>query len=360
MTAMRDTIIRRLTGQPDGGEPIFLPDLTLWHKWHAGRGTLPPGIGRSLPDAVRALGGAIWAVVRPWETLTPGIETYIEQTAEERTVRHVTPHRVLTARWQLGPDGDWWQMEYPVKTADDLPAAEALVNARRYILKPEGLEEAVSAVGGDGVLALELPMQPFSDLLHTLLGWGEGLLLLAGHKGTIRDMLDVLDARLAELAGAVARLPGDVLLAPDNLDGQYISPRYFREFMASGYRNVADAARTTGKPLVVHAGGPIRRLLPLLAEAGVSAVEGIAGPPQSDATLAEARAAAGPALTLWGGIPQDFLLADHEEAEFERAVGDALREAQGDGRMILGVADRVPVDALWQRLRAIVSKLQAA
>ena len=42
--------------------------------------------------------------------------------------------------------------------------------------------------------------------------------------------------------------------------------------------------------------------LPLLAEAGVDGVEGIAGPPQSDITLAEARQLAGPGITLWGGI----------------------------------------------------------
>ncbi len=353
MITTRDAIINRLTGQPASDALLFLPDLTLWHKWHAARGTLPPGVGASLPDAARALGAPIWAVVRPWQAVTPGIETQVVQTAEQRTIRYVTPHGTLTACWQLGPDGDWWQMAYPVKTAEDLPAAAALVNARQYVLNPGALAEAIKTVGDDGVLALELPVQPFSDLLHTLLGWGEGLLLLAGHKGVIREMLAVLEGRLTELAVAVAALPGDVLLAPDNLDGQYISPRYFREFMADGYCRVADAARAASRPLVVHVGGPVRRLLPLLAETGISAVEGIAGPPQSDATLAEAREIAGPGLTLWGGIPQDFLLADREEAEFEAAVAEAARQAQGDGRMIVGVADRVPVNAENDRLCAI-------
>ncbi len=358
MSSVHDSILKRLSGQPADDHLLFLPDLTLWHKWHAERDTLPAGAGSSLPDAARALGMPIWNVVRPWQAATPGIETQVEQTAGERIVRHITPHGILTARWQLGPDGDWWQMAYPVKTADDLPAAAALVNARRYVLEPEGLKESLLAVGAGGVLALELPMQPFSDLLHTLLGWGEGLLLLAEHKGVIREMLAALAARLAELATLVAGLPGHVLLAPDNLDGQYISPRYFREYMADGYRAVAGAARAAGKPLVAHAGGPLRRLLPHLAEAGVSAVEGIAGPPQSDATLAEARELAGPNLTLWGGIPQDFLLADRERGEFEAAVAEAAHQARRDGRTILGVADRVPVEADIDRLRAIPGLLK--
>ena len=153
-------------------------------------------------------------------------------------------------------------------------------------------------------------MRPYSDLLHTMLGWGEGLMLLMGEgRPMLLEMLGLLEEKLAALTAQIAGLAGDVLLAPDNLDGQYISPRVFREQMAESYRRTAEAAHAQDKRLVVHAGGPVRRLLPLLAAAGVDVVEGVAPPPQSDATLAEARAAAGPDLILWGGIPQDLLLA---------------------------------------------------
>lgn len=353
MTNQRDAILKRLTGTAIDSPPLFLPDLTLWHKWHSQRGTLPAGCGPSLPDAARTLGVPIWTVYRPWQASTPGIETRMTDSADERMIQHVTAQGTLTARWQLGPDGDWWQVEYPVKTADDLPAAQAVVAARHYIVVTDGLAQAAAAAGDDGVLALELPMQPFSDLLHTLLGWGEGLLLLGSHKEVVRSMLGLLDERLSELAGALAALPGDLLLAPDNLDGQYVSPRSFRDFMAASYRRTADQAHAHGKPLLVHVGGPVRRLLPLLAEAGLDAVEGIAGAPQSDATLAEARQAAGPALALWGGIPQDYLVGERSQEEFEAAAAEAIAQCREDGRMLLGVADRVPVDADWERLRMI-------
>ena len=40
----------------------------------------------------------------------------------QRVVRSQTPAGELVARWTLGPDGDWWQMEYPVKgVADRVP-----------------------------------------------------------------------------------------------------------------------------------------------------------------------------------------------------------------------------------------------
>ncbi len=353
----RQQVLDCLSGS-SSARPIFLPDLALWHRWHATRGTLPAEAGVTLPDAARALGAAIWSVVKPWEASTPGIETTVTENAGERIVRHMTDRGVLTARWQLGPDGDWWQVEYPVKTAEDLPAVQRLIEARRYELRPGALAATREAVGDDGVVALELPMRPYSDVLHTVLGWGEGLALFLGEgKAAIEAMLAVLEERLDALTTEIAALPGDLLLGPDNLDGQYISPRAFRQYLDASYRRTAQVARANGKPFVVHMGGPARRLLPLLAQAGISGVEGIAGPPQGDATLAEAREAAGPGLVIWGGIPQDFLVAERSEAEFEAAVFEAVEQARGAGSVLLGVADRVPVDAEWSRLKRLSARL---
>jgi hypothetical protein len=53
-------------------------------------------------------------------------------------------------------------------------------------------------------------------------------------------------------------------------------------------------------------------------------------------------------------------MATRERPEFEAAVLQATREAQGDGRMILGVADRVPVEAELDRLQAILALVERA
>ncbi len=339
---------------PASEAPLLL-DLTLWHKWHASRGTLPSGFGPTLIDAHRALGAAIWAPFKPWRIEHDGIEVTTGEADGRRDITYRVGGRELHAVWTVGPDGDWWQTEYPVKTAADLALAVDIAAARRYVLDPAGLDEWRAAVGEDGVVALELPMQPYSDLLHVFMGWGEGLMLMAGEgKPRVAAIVAGLERKQAALAAEIAALPGDLLLAADNLDGQYVSPRNFREYMAGGYAATAAIARGAGKPLVVHVGGPAKRLAPLLCQSGVHAIEGIAGPPQSDATLAEAREAAGPDLTLWGGVSQDMLIAEHEDEAFERAVKAALAQAAGDPRIIIGVADRVPPEAELGRLRRLV------
>ncbi len=299
---LRSDILARFTGT-GGSAPLFLPDLSLWHKWHRERGTLPAEWRDfTLPQAARHLNAPIWAVARPWQVTTPGITSRSEESDQERIIRHETPYGILTTRFTRGPDGDWWLTEYPVKSNDDLDAARALIEARTYTPDETGLAALREVVGEDGVIALELPMRPYSDVLHAFLGWSEGLMLFAGDgRPALLEMLAVLEEKAQTLVEQVAALPGDLLLAPDNLDGQYISPRIFRDLFAGSYRRSAESAHRYGKPLVVHVGGPIRKILPLLTEAGVDGVEGIAGPPQSDATLAEARQLAGPGLPSGAG-----------------------------------------------------------
>ena len=200
-------------------------------------------------------------------------------------------------------------------------------------------------------LALEIPRRPYSDILHELLGWSAGLMFLA--EPAIPEINEVLEAKLQAFVREIATLPGTVVLSPDNLDGQFIPPATFQEYLAGSYRQTAEVLHQAGKLLVVHVGGPLKHLLLPMVEAGIDVIEGVCGPPQSNLPLPEARAMAGPEVTLWGGIPQDFVLDMHGRAQFEAAVQQAAREARGDGRLVLGVADRVPTEAELSRLEAI-------
>jgi hypothetical protein len=352
----RDQLLKRFdTATPVTPEPLALLDLTLWHQWHRARKTLPAGAGSTLPDACRFLRTPVWAPLRPWQAQYHDVQVDVEQTEEQRTIRYRTGKGQLEARWTLGPDGDWWQTDYLVKSAEDLPIAAEVVRELSYVVDAAALEAARAEVGEDGMVPLELPMQPYSELLHRFLGWGAGLLLLHGEGSAyVGEILAALDAKMRTLASHLANLAGEVMFAPDNLDGQYISPRAFRDHLAPSYAAIAAAAQDRGKRLVVHIGGPSRRLVPLLAQAGVHGLQGIAGPPQGDITMADARQEAGPEVVLWGGVPQDLLLEEHDRDAFEASVALALEGARADPRFLIGVADRVPPEADVERLRALI------
>jgi hypothetical protein len=58
-------------------------------------------------------------------------------------------------------------------------------------------------------------------------------------------------------------------------------------------------------------------------------------------------------VTLWGGVAQDLLLPSTGAEAFERGARAALAEVRSNGPALLGVADRVPVEAVPDRLAAL-------
>ncbi|MBS3783552.1 MAG: hypothetical protein KGY78_03825 [Anaerolineae bacterium] len=352
MTGKKD-LLDRFSGEAKE-DLLYMPDLTLWYEWHRTRGTLPKGWrDSSLPQVARRLGVPVWLPAQLWKSEPSGIRVHTVERATERVITYETSNQTLRARWTRGPDGDWWQTEYPVTSEDHLAAAVELIQSRTYTLDPSNLSDLRADVGEDGVVPLALPKRPYSELLHDFLGWSDGLMLL--DEPEVVEMLTILESKLQELVGRLADLPGCIVLSPDNLDGQFISPGAFESYLGASYRRTADILHSHGKRFVVHVGGPIRQLVKPLTAAGVDGIQGICGPPQSDTSLSETRQIVGPEITLWGGIPQDVMPETHRRGHFEKAVAEAAEEAAGDPRVILGVADRVPVHADIDRLEAMAA-----
>lgn len=334
-----------------GTSSLFLPDLTLWFQRNTGRDSLPEDWrGLSLEEICRDLDVPCFSFQKPWRTEYRGVKYTGEGGTPEKDAsgarirfrRWETSRGTLAASWTLGPDGDWWQTEYPVKSVEDISAALEIARARIYVPEP--------FTGGPGG-ALELPMRPYSEVLHSFLGWNEGFMIALEAPETITEITAVLEDKYLELVRISAAGPAGIFYAPDNLDGRFIPPDTFTEHLLPGYAKTAEILHRSGKRFVVHAGGSLAGILPGLAEAGVDVIEGVAGPPQGDTSLAEARHIAGPGTVLWGGLAQDYLLSARTDEEFRAAAAEASSEAQKVPGTIFGVADRVPADALPERIR---------
>ena len=353
----RERILAKLKGSDDP-RPIFLPDLTLWYEFHEKNGTLPaPWSNLTLSEVARDLGVPIWTYSATERILSPQVNVVTTENSGERVITAETSAGILTARWIVGPDGAMWQTEYPVKEAADLDAVLELAAARSYVINPDH-DRLMAEVGNDGIVAIEIPRRPLSDLLHEYLGWDEGLMLFFEAGDKISEIVGILEETLQTFVQSLAHVPGELAYSLDNLDGQFISPKLYQGHMAASYRRTSELLHAHSKQFMVHIGGPIRHLAKPLADAGIDALEGIAGPPQGDLLPVDMRELVGPDCVLWGGIAQDFLLNTHAEKDFIDAVQEAVQAAQNDSRFIIGVADRVPVDADLTRLEALSAMIE--
>ena len=340
------------------GEVPWMLDLSLWFAWHSKRGTLPPQwTDSSYVEIAHELGSPAWVPVKPWKAVFKGVDVAIDEGQQERTVRYNLAGRTLSASWTLGPDNDWWQMDHIIASPEDFEPALELAESLHYEID-ESLLLDDSHAGERILLAIELPRRPLSALLHDYLGWGEGLLMLQDYEREVDQLLQILDAKIQSLVDVLAEMPSSTMFSPDNLDGQYISPDLFARHLTPSYSLSCQRAHSARKSFVVHVGGPMEHLLGPLAAAGVDMVEGVCGPPQSDAPLPEARRKSGPELTLWGGIPQDWLLETTALDEFRAGVEQVVDTVADDGNSIIGVADRVPVAAEIERLGMLKSLIK--
>jgi hypothetical protein len=355
----KETLFAQLKGTPPI-RPLFMPDLSLWFDWHSKRGTLPEAHKESsLPDIASALNCPAWIVHTPWKLEHDGIDVTREKSETQRIIKYHTKSRVLSEIWSLGPDGDWWQTEYPVKDEDDLDAAEEIVNAMQYRLKPSNPAEDAS--NPCVIDVIQLPKTPYSDMLHTMLGWSDGLMLMMAEEDRLTEMLEVMEAKRDELIKKLAAdFSHSIFLAPDNLDGQFISPASFGNHLEASYQKACATLHQHSKFLMVHIGGISKHLLPLLAGSSIDGLAGISGPPQSDATLPDARKAAGSAITLWGGIPQDYVMPMVDLSLLIESIEAAKAFAENDNRTIIGISDHVPVEAEFSRLQEISSQINGS
>lgn len=348
----KERVMAKLAGQAPA-RPLFMPDLSLWFAWHSRRGTLPEECKESsLADIAALLKCPAWIVHTPWRLEHEGIEVTREKSETERVIKYRTRFGVLSEMWALGPDGDWWQKEYPVKDEDDLDAAEEIVKGMQYRVESSGPSGAASNSGA--LEAVEIPKTPYSDMLHTLLGWSDGLMLMMSEEDRLTALLEIMEEKRNGLVqNLAAGFSASLFWAPDNLDGQFVSPAAFERYLHQSYRNTCDVLHESGSRLWVHVGGMCRHLLAPMAASGIDGLAGVSGPPQSDATLPEARQASGPDIALWGGIPQDYVMPMVDRSLLIESIEQAKAFSEIDSRTIVGVADHVPVDAEFSRLKEI-------
>jgi 5-methyltetrahydrofolate--homocysteine methyltransferase len=91
----------------------------------------------------------------------------------------------------------------------------------------------------------------------------------------------------------------------------------------------------------------------LIRDSGAHIAESICPAPMTRVPLAEYYRRWSPRLTLFGGIPSTIVLPETSDAEFESYMDELFRAVAPGKRMLVGIADNVPPDAIFSRLQRI-------
>jgi hypothetical protein len=295
-----------------------------------------------------------------------GNDVRLEIGADGRVIRHHvlrTPHGNLASKYVYKVlDGDplvgkW--VEYPVKEHRDWDIYQAYLEERLARAGAPDLAPVLAAdaiMGDDGVPSVGV------GSVFANIGNARGL------EQILVDMIDIPDrlAAVMEVQEAwQAKVLDAFLASPSEIafydicwaTGAYMSAPMFERWVLPEVRAAVERVhRAPGKLIGLYTLGPIRRLLPMLVDAGVDFIETFE-PNQGDISLGEAKRLYGDRICLMGNF-DCLVLARGTMEDARREALRCLREGMQGGGYVMVTADEVPADAKLDNLKAMVETVE--
>lgn len=345
----------------------WIPRLKIWYEAQQRNGTLPPEYhGLSLRQVERAVFGGTAArdgVIFRTELRDVAVRNRAVNALETLT-EYITPFGSLTSRRRSTPELQRLgireiQVEFPLKRRQDYPAMEFLIE--HTVRRPafEEYEQYDREVGDDGYPLVHCGDCPFHYWMQSLVGYEQAFYHLSDHPNDVERLLAVLTDHLkATVWPLMLDSSARLLVHGHHFSSQMTPPPVYARFILPYYQELAPRLRARGKVLALHADNDTRQILSLIEQSGFGMVECFATAPLVETTLAEARAAWGDRIIIWGGVPSTVLEPPYTEDQFEKHMEELFRTIAPGRAFILGISDNAMPESDIRRIRRITQMVE--
>jgi len=357
----RERILAILDGRPPDRIP-WIPRLEIWYEAHRRAGTLPaPYRDLSLREVEREVfGGTAARDGRIYREEIRSVEIRQHQFGEMETLtEYVTPLGTVTTRFRstgrLRSQGiQDAQVEFMLKDRRDYPIVEYIVEHTHYVPCFAEYQQYEIEVGEDGYPMVNCGDCPFHHWMRALAGYNQAYYHLCDFANAVERLLAVLTDHFRErLWKPMLDSPARLLMHGHHLSSQMTPPPQFERYMLPYYRELSPLLRSRGKVLALHADNDTRAILSHIEQAGFGMVECFVTHPMVPTTLAEARAAWGDRVIIFGGVPSVILEEPFTDEQFEQYMDGLFRVIAPGKAFILGIADNAMPGAQIERIRRI-------
>jgi hypothetical protein len=299
---------------------VYAPNYWQWFIHHRNHGLLPEEIRHvnNQLELIRWLGLDVFSrniycdATQCWfgglaEEVYDGVEVEIRRRTEGRDL--VTEKIYRTRRGELTErlrfvfsESTLVQEKFLLDdAARQADAFEEFLRGRRWRFNRPLYEQWQREVGDDGLVNAGELFSPLK-LLHLAAGAPNAVFLLEDFPDRCRDWMNLCETAQLDLVRQMLDAGVPAMMAMDNLDAAFHTPRYLERCSASFYEKASRLCREAGSTFFIHACGHQRAILPLIASLGVDGLEGVAFPPLGDVELDEAMRLTGDRLIITGGI----------------------------------------------------------
>ena len=371
----------------------FSPRLDLWFTSNKRRGTLPANYQACShwDEVSRDQGWAIAKVILEYQGygdeaildrplgiyripaqaflthLPKDVEQVVKKQGDQINVEYITPKGTVGAAFiysdEMRRSGVTipWISQHALKGPEDYAPL-------RYIFENLQVEPVYPAysnwadpLGEDGI-AVAYALTAGSPMHHIMKILTDSTSFYYHHRDyetQIQALAESISVYFRTVLKAVTDAPAEIVLVGANFDDTITYPPFFRNHILPWLQEAAEILHARGKLMLCHTDGENKGLMDYLFESGMDIADSVCPAPMTKVSLAEYYARWSSRITILGGIPSNLLLADVTgEEEFERYLDTLFSVAAPGNRLILGVADTVPPDAVFDRLRRIAERAE--
>ena len=385
LTALRGAEVDRLP---------YVPRLDLWYLSNSTRGTLPPQYaGRAQNDIARAEGWALHhrfcddqldPVYQPqylhrginvfysrdtvFDVVLPkDVEVKVQQAGPRMRVEYHTPLGMVSTTTHYDVDSQRRGITIPalvehlIKTPADYAPAGYLFEHMDVVPNFERFRRwAAEEMREDGqpVTIGSFDASPFHYIQRDLSDPTQFFIHYKDHYAEMRGLADRIGRLLDKELAILRDSPAEVVWWGANFDDMLTYPPYFAREIQPWIRKAADLLGAAGKLVLCHTDGENTALMDLIGDSGMHVAESITPAPMTRVTIGEYYRRWSPKLTLFGGIPSTIMLPQTPEQDFEAYLDEFFRAVAPGTRMVVGIADEVPPEAIFARLQRIGDRIE--
>lgn len=299
--------------------------------------------------ALRNQGMCIFDARSVYRTHSPNVQSETlhftrEGIGYQRTTIKTSKGELSTLNRQVAADQverTTWQMEWPFKGPEDYAALRAMVSDRRYTPSYEGFLKAREQLGGDAYFKTIAPGCPLHDIMYSFMGLEIFSIEWEERRDEVLALHQAMSENISPLWEIIARSPARVVQSGGNYAPSVLGRERFVEYVMPHWEEAAAPLRQRGKMLGSHLDADNQLWAAEVAAAPLDWIEAFSPTPDTDMSVAQARAA-WPGKVLFLNFPSAVHLESPQA--IAATTRQLLREAAPGDRFIVGITENVPED----------------
>jgi hypothetical protein len=274
--------------------------------------------------------------------------TYTRDGANFRRVRIATPAGELSTLGQHGggakTEVNFWRLEFMFKGPEDYASLIAMYRDRSYAAEYDTLLRAEAELGEDAFFKTMAPGAPIHEIIYGIMGIERFAVEWSERRDEVLKLHRVISENQRRVYDIVAASPARVVGCGGNYSPEVLGKRRFADYVIPHWQEAADILHAGGKLLGCHLDANNAAWAEEVGTSPLDWIEAFTPSPDTDMSLAEARAA-WPGKTLFINFPSSVHLADEEV--IRETTKQLVRESAPGDRFVIGITENVP-DSRWR------------